>query len=133
VTRLRAILSDADIDLIVLCFGLVSFLWGVALLLEKNTFESNPASFAAMARIAPEYVWGIGILAFGLSAWTALLAKKWQLLAWISLMDGLLWAFVATMFYVANPNTTAPFAYVPMALFDFLVFLRLRRRVAPHG
>lgn len=100
---------------------IVAAFWGLTLLLPGSSFGTTK-TFAIMAEIAPEEVWGLFpfiLIIFYFSFRQKLFVRKITL---ISLT--MFWLLVAGSTFIANPLSTATASYVGFALLTAISYLR---------
>lgn len=134
-TILTHVFFQADTARAEVSLGVLAFNWGVWLLLPPATFGTG-VSFQAMAQIAPEAVWGIAFGLLGLlkmhygTSYPRSGAPGWRKRYRISLIGSAFWAFLASMFAVANFWSTATVTYTTIAAISMSIAVSIGRRVA---
>jgi len=112
-------------DVMELYLGILAMVWGAALLNPlASAFASTP-SYSAMARLAPEWVWGVGAALVGLGILVALLFDgiRWRR---VGAFAGLCyWLFVASTFAIGNLAGVGWIVYGVIAAGHAHAFLRL--------
>lgn len=131
--RLAEILRTQDTPPVELALGLYTTLWGGWLALPWfDTFPASPA-YAGLQALAPEPVWGCGILVLGFGQLYALLWLHQRLRLCLLFAHAGLWTFIALSTFVASGGTAAGVPhFILMALAAAWSFTRqprgLRRR-----
>lgn len=102
----------------------VMFFWGVWLLNPYwDTFSL--AVFAGFPQFGSEELWG-GLYAFvGLLGIICAATRKIRVRKAVILLQIAMWAFVATAFVTARPETTAVPVYVMMSVISFWLYIKL--------
>lgn len=93
-----------------------------------NVFPSSP-TFRVLGTVAPEWVWGMAALWVGIGQLVAVYDNR---LIWryrVSVAAFLLWTFIALLFVLANPSSTATITYGMLALMAALVVAKIKERV----
>lgn len=124
-TRLRALLLDYDFEFAELLTGLAALGWGAWLLAPWwDTFGSSP-SFAVFAFLGPEWAWGLLVLCLGALQLYALVRDIPNWRKTLCLLAVINWAFIATVFAVANLAATGTVIYPLLAFSAGWARLRL--------
>lgn len=101
----------ADTDPSEFWSGLGAVGWGGFLLIpQAGTFAAAP-SFAQMATIAPEWVWGLVMFVGGLLQWLAVFREYTRLRLITSFCALLSWGFIAGLIAYSNPYSTGIVTY----------------------
>lgn len=123
--RLWWILHDSDPDFLELFSGALGFLWGLWLLIPTwDTFNTTP-SFAAMAALAPEWLWGSVIMGGGLLQVAMTIWGSLRLRSWATLGALLTWGFIATMLAISNFRATGGVVYFSICFSQVWAYLRI--------
>lgn len=75
---------------------------GLVLVLPASTFGANPTAFAAMSSL-PESLWGVLIMAVGLTQAYAVARNDADTRRRAALLAVTLYAFLAVLYFMANP------------------------------
>lgn len=101
---------------------------GLVLLLPAETFAANPTAFAAM-RFLPETAWGGLFMALGLLQSYAVARDQAALRRWASLSAMAVFAFLAALYFVANPLNLGTPTWVVYAFGNAWALREARRYV----
>jgi Na+-driven multidrug efflux pump len=105
--------------------GVLGLIWGAVMLNPLAAAFASTPSYATMARLAPEWAWGLGALLVGVGALAALLfdGARWRRIA---MFAGLAyWLFVASTFALGNIDSAGWVVYGLIACYHGHAFLRL--------
>lgn len=119
------ILWVSGYDLLELAVGLAAFLFGLRLAQAPNTFAIP--SFAAMALLAPEWVWALGFALFGVVHMIAVIEDEPFGRAFGSLLGASVWTFAAYQFLAAEARSAGPAFCATVALASALCHIRKMR------
>jgi hypothetical protein len=92
-----------------------------------DTFVSSP-SFAAMAALAPEWVWGLALFGVGVVHLAAMIRRAYHWRRAMMFVFAVLWAFMAAMFLLSNPSGWGPVLYGILAGSSGWAYWRLSLR-----
>lgn len=123
--RLRAILFNRDFEFSELLNGVMATALGAWLLLPFQTFTSTP-TFGAMRDLAPEWLWGCGIVIIGLAQLVGLIADWWRWRRQVALASIFVWASLSTLVVFSNPASPDAAMYLVLSLSVGWAYLRLR-------
>lgn len=104
--------------------GLLSLALGLFLLLPFDSLETTPA-FRLMNNLAPEWAWGIWLLASGIAQIGGLAINQRRLRMIAGLSSFFLWLFISLLLVLANPRAPAVIIYPGLALAAGWSFLRI--------
>lgn len=122
-SRFSLILWTADTEPVELLLALILLTFGIVLLLPQPLF-SNALVFQAMAKVASEEVWGVGLTLAGLNGVASVLFGSVKYRRITLTFKILFFAWIGTLFVLANPITTG-YSYFVYALFAAWAFVRL--------
>ena len=105
--------------------GLSGLLTGTWLLLHVNTFASTP-SYQLLADIAPEWVWGLLFLIFGITQLTSVSLDQVRMRRISSALLALLFIIYISGVFTSNPYSLAMPFIIPMILGQIFSFYRAR-------
>ena len=105
--------------------GLSGLLTGTWLLLPINTFASTP-SYQLLADIAPEWVWGLLFLIFGITQLTSVSLDQVRMRRISSALLALLFIIYISGVFTSNPYSLAMPFIIPMILGQIFSFYRAR-------
>lgn len=124
--NIKTVVLYSDFKLVALLNSVLAILWGVWLILPIGVFSTGPA-FGALAKLAPEYVYGIVLTFIGL---VSLLNFRHRFAsdyhARPSFYLFVFWLFVATLLAISNWKTTGTIVYSLIAISNGLVYLKIR-------
>jgi hypothetical protein len=123
--RLRRILFGYDMEPTEILLGAASGLLGLWLLLPFDTFGSA-SSFAGMAAIAPETVWGLVMASLGTGRLCAIGCSARWLRSQFAFASGMIWLFIAVSIGVSNPVSTGLPLYSLLAVSSAWAYIRGR-------
>lgn len=109
------------LELALACFAIA---WGGWVLLPFDAFASS-ATFALMAKLAPEWAWGITLLALGAAHFAIVLVGAIKARRAAVFVGAFAWTVIALIFILSNPLSTATVTYSLLAILNALAFLRL--------
>lgn len=110
---IRAAYLDPEMTHVIASFLAIG--WGMWLLLPGDSFGHSP-TYATMATLAREEVWGSIFVVLGSLKLYALINYFPKLLATAGALAAGMWAFVAVVFTMANPTSTATPIYTCICL-----------------
>lgn len=116
--RLSQLMLDYDFEVFEAFNGLVAMLWGGVLLLPVSSFASG-TSYSNMALLAPEWVWGLVLLVFGVAQVWALLLGVRSVRRNVALAMFSVWIFLSVSLASSGQVTTALAVYPSLAFFSF--------------
>jgi hypothetical protein len=119
-----------QIDVTILAVVLALILgtsWGIWLIIPIHAFKAAP-SYALMAQIAPEWVWGTAFLFFAVGELLAIAHGNFFL--WRLFAPGILfcWMFVCFFFVASTPISTGVPIYGSLVILQYHVVRQLWRR-----
>jgi hypothetical protein len=126
--RLRFALQGTPTHLMELFQGLVTLFWGLWLLLPLQVFRSEPLLYHELARLAPEWIWGLAATLLALVGLSTLLGDGRENRARIAMAQTFGWLFVCWLFGLGTGwRTTAVPVYGMLALGSAWIYIRLER------
>ena len=125
---LRGLLSSADFQAIEAQAALMCILIGLVFLNPYvNTFESG-RGFTVMAGLAPEWAWGVGLVAVGCIGILAMRCNNHKWRRSVLFLVSCLWASIAFTFYVSNSNGLGLWLFSGLALSAGWAYWRIALR-----
>ena len=125
--RLRLICEFATPEVLEFKAGLSALLWGLWLLLPGDMFALYPPFFTAMTRIGPEWMWALAVAGTGLSQLIFTATPRWQFRRFLALHACAMWAFIATLYLLAEWRAPGVGLSVALSLSNGWIYYRLRR------
>jgi hypothetical protein len=108
--------------------GFTMFMVGVALMLPAHTFDLN--SYAMLAMIASEEVWGAIMIVLGaFQIWAGLAERRTERLA-ACMSSGALWVFWTTGTYISGSQGTLWAIGIAMIVGQGLAYLRAAVKIS---
>lgn len=103
--------------------GTAAILWGAWVAWPSVTFKT--ISYTQMDKLMPEWGWGWAMMVVGAAQlWATLSHRSWQLRATANFVMALVWSFIALLFGISNPATTAVPMYTGLALISCWAYVR---------
>ena len=124
-TGFKRIFTFYDVEPLEFWNGVLSVVWGFWLFIPFWDTFSASASFRVMAMLAPEWVWGLTVMFLGIYKVNALLRSYYIGRRRYSLLSGILWAFIAFIFFLSNKQSTGIVIYLLFAVADMIVYRHL--------
>lgn len=115
IARLRFIICDTDFEFSEFLSCLTAVLVGAWLLNPAwDTFGASP-SYSLMAYVAPEWAWGLALLAVGVVQAYAIAVGRsfWRKTALLA--EAFVWAVSGIMFAMSNPSSTGTVIHFVLA------------------
>ena len=106
--------------------GMAALTWGIWLMLPFSIFQSSP-TFAVMAEIAPEWVWGLLMAGAGLQAIVGIWRNSYTMRRWSLAVMAALWLAAWTTFLLANWRSTTTVHYIWWFVFCAYSYMRVSR------
>jgi hypothetical protein len=122
--RIRALLLDYDFEIAEAIVGMAAFGWGFIVALPLSTFGSSP-TYATMLELAPEPIWGFCMAMLGLAHLYVLILNHLTWRKRLAFFSCCVWIFIAALFIMANPASTATFIYPLLAATAAWAYWRL--------
>ena len=102
----------------------LSLWWGIILILPFHTFSTSD-SYAAMQQIAEENVWAVFMLLLGTVQLAGMVFDRFHLKRTGLLIATFIWFFIASMFAMGTPITTATGTYVIMGCLSGWLYMKV--------
>lgn len=109
--KLLLFILDTDTFSLETMLGIESFLWGLWLLLPFDTFSASPV-YSVMNQIAPEHVWGIGMIVLGIAQIMVLCTHNPKARYIFSTGALFVWLFTDVGFWLSGSPSAAPTVYL---------------------
>lgn len=127
--QLKHALITYEIELVEIMSGFAALCWGIWLVNPAfNTFATS-TTFDNMAMLAPEWLWGMCMLAIGIAQVESVISHTLKRRKMSSLILSIMWMFITTIFLYSNIASTAGVIYGTFAFFTAWSYLRLSQRV----
>jgi hypothetical protein len=111
VQRLTRLLRDADFEFTEFKNALLAILYGAWLLNPATHTFASSHSYGAMARLAPEEMWGALICALGLLQMLGFVGERRRMRTVTSGVGVFAWASITTALWLANPASANVVVY----------------------
>ncbi len=126
IRRLRRLLVDYNFEFAEFLVGLAALLWGAWLIFPMwNTFASSSSFTVLLSSGIDESYWGLGIASVGALQLIGLLWDHRPIRRFSSFSLVLVWLFIALMFILSNPASTATVIYPLFALSSAWAYWRI--------
>lgn len=119
--KIRTFFVHPTADFYPIMYGVLILLWGVWLLLPFSTFHSV-STFAVLAKIGPEWVWGTLAVAIGaIQILLIMVSRKLERTA--ALLQFYFWAFIAITIGLSNWHGSGLIIYSWLAVMNGLAWV----------
>lgn len=113
------------VDALEISTSSVAVAWGFWLLLPNDTYGSS-STYDLLARLAPEWMVGLAMLALGVLQTIALLRQWDAMLGRLALVGFFMWTVITLAFLFGNPFATAFIVYGHVAMGNAILTVRYR-------